>query len=265
MRITCPACAAGYDIRPEALGPEGRTVRCAGCGTKWFAEPVAEQASSAETVRPAVEPEVLPPIERIEQAPGRRTEGHDPAPVTGDTIEAAAARSVARRGTARRRDGTARPRERASRSVDLYAGWTVLLVAAGFFVGALIYRDTIVRVLPDLAALYAGVGMPVNLRGMEFRNLATRIETDDGRPVLVVEGRIDNLTDQTLAVPRLRLAVRRSEGAEVYTWAAPPPRPTIAPREQLAFRSRLTTLPPPGHDIEVRFLQTRDGWSGAAP
>jgi len=267
MRITCPACAASYDIRAEALGPAGRTVRCAGCGTKWFASPDSDDAP--EPFRAVAEPEVLPPLERPAESPPRRTE--DPTPATdtagADGIEIAAARSAARRGraTVRRRDTKRGSGEGAARSVDLYAGWTVILVAAGLFAGALVYRETIVRALPDLAAVYAAVGLPVNLRGMEFRDLATRIDTDDGRPILVVEGRIDNLTDQTLAVPRLRLAIRRAEGSEVYTWAAPPPRPTIAPREQLAFRSRLTTLPPAGHDIEVRFLHAQDGSSGAAP
>ena len=39
MIITCPACHTQFHIAPAALGANGRTVRCSGCGERWFAEP----------------------------------------------------------------------------------------------------------------------------------------------------------------------------------------------------------------------------------
>jgi predicted Zn finger-like uncharacterized protein len=42
MIIECPACATRYDIK-AAFPPEGRTVRCAKCGTVWRAMPYAEE------------------------------------------------------------------------------------------------------------------------------------------------------------------------------------------------------------------------------
>jgi len=54
MIIECPACTTRYDIK-ATLPPEGRTVRCAKCGTVWRAtpEPVEEPspALAAETPR----------------------------------------------------------------------------------------------------------------------------------------------------------------------------------------------------------------------
>lgn len=38
MIIECPACTTRYDIKAD-LPPEGRTVRCAKCGTVWRAMP----------------------------------------------------------------------------------------------------------------------------------------------------------------------------------------------------------------------------------
>ena len=38
MIIECPDCATRYDIK-SGLPPEGRTVRCAKCGTVWRAMP----------------------------------------------------------------------------------------------------------------------------------------------------------------------------------------------------------------------------------
>ena len=37
MLIVCPNCATSYMIEPAALGPAGRTVRCARCKATWFA------------------------------------------------------------------------------------------------------------------------------------------------------------------------------------------------------------------------------------
>ena len=37
MLIVCPSCASSYMIDPAAVGPAGRTVRCARCKATWFA------------------------------------------------------------------------------------------------------------------------------------------------------------------------------------------------------------------------------------
>ena len=46
MIIECPACATRYDIK-ATLPPEGRTVRCAKCGTVWRAMPHADTPEEA--------------------------------------------------------------------------------------------------------------------------------------------------------------------------------------------------------------------------
>ena len=39
MKIKCPDCSTSYEIKVEALGPEGRSVKCAKCGNRWFVSP----------------------------------------------------------------------------------------------------------------------------------------------------------------------------------------------------------------------------------
>ena len=59
MLIVCPSCATPYMIDQAALGPAGRTVRCARCRTSWFAggpEPMPNVTAVAETVAAEAQP-----------------------------------------------------------------------------------------------------------------------------------------------------------------------------------------------------------------
>lgn len=47
MQVTCPNCAAGYDVPDRLLAPSGRRMRCARCAQEFRAElPAAESETS---------------------------------------------------------------------------------------------------------------------------------------------------------------------------------------------------------------------------
>lgn len=75
MRLTCPACAAAYNV-PDAMIGEGRQMRCARCGHQWFATPSQGiiEPSEAPAAPPPAEPEpattaVLAPVPPPEPEP----------------------------------------------------------------------------------------------------------------------------------------------------------------------------------------------------
>jgi hypothetical protein len=119
-------------------------------------------------------------------------------------------------------------------------------------------RDKVASVFPDLASLYAVAGIPVNLRGLDFHDVETSETIENGVPVLAVTGSIENVSKQTVEVPRVRLAVRATSGREIYVWTAMPSKPQLAAGDVLPFAAQLASPPAGGRDVSVRFLNPRD-------
>ena len=74
------------------------------------------------------------------------------------------------------------------------------------------WRTALVRTFPQTASLFATLHLPVNLRGLAFEDVKSSEEFDQGVMVLLVDGRIVNVTNRVVEVPRLRLGVRRGGG-----------------------------------------------------
>ncbi len=88
MLIVCPTCATSYMIDQAALGPAGRTVRCARCKTSWHAggpEAAPEPVAVAQTVTVEAQP----------ARAARRTETPPPPAAAPPTAPVAAADETA--------------------------------------------------------------------------------------------------------------------------------------------------------------------------
>jgi hypothetical protein len=101
----------------------------------------------------------------------------------------------------------------------------------------------------------------VNLRGLEFADVKATRDTQEGMPVLLIDGAIKNVTKQAVEVPRLRFAMRNGAGAEIYAWTAMPERAVLPPGEAQTFTTRLASPPVEGRDLFVRFFMRRDAAS----
>ena len=115
-------------------------------------------------------------------------------------------------------------------------------------------RDNVVKQAPDLASLFEFIGFDVNLRGLEFSNLRTFREVEDGSPVLVVEGSIRNLTPDVARIPAVRLSIRSTDQQEIYAWIVEPRAQVLQGRDETRFRTILTDPPAGAADIQVRFI-----------
>jgi predicted Zn finger-like uncharacterized protein len=255
MLVVCPSCSASYRLSAAALGASGRTVRCAACRTTWFATPAEVDSADAPAEPIATTEGASPP-----GAPPGLAEPSHKLPVRanlplieGATEEAAAERPALR---ARRRP----PRSTTSKSmrVQLRPAMLVVVFGALVFAGGLIWRSSVVGFFPQTAPLYQAVGLPVNLRGLAFRDVESSETIENGTAMLHISGHIDNITKAAVSVPRLRLAVRGGDGREIYVWTVMPAKSRLGAGESLPFRAELASPPAAGRDVAVRFLTARD-------
>lgn len=253
MQLACPTCHTAFHIEPDDLGDDGRSVRCTRCRTVWRARPadllpvpvMAEaegEAAQIISVGTGLLPQVVPWNDTVMVEV-------EPSPPLAPT----AAKPLAERDWS---PAARRVAARKSRTHSRLVMATIVLAA--LVVGAIGSRASIVRAIPDLAGFYAAIGLPVNLRGLEFRSVRTTKEVHDGIPVLIIEGEIANVTRGTADVPRLRFAVNGAGETELYAWTALLPRATLPGGESVTFRSRLASPPAEGAEVVVRFLNRLD-------
>ncbi len=276
MRLDCPSCAAGFEIDPKLLGPKGRMVRCASCKTKWFAAAPAlamadesiEIVSAPDIPAPAPVPAIT--TQDREDYEARKPSSRQPeiitpqdddiafvadAPPTAphDQAEAEIVPAATRRKFVFAQAGVKKKRAASNAPLALVAAVLVAVFALG-----IIARDAVVRAAPELATVYAAIGFPVNLRGLEFQNIRTKQEIQDGVAVLSIEGEVENVVSRAVELPRVRLAVLGENGTEIYSWTALLPRSILYPHERVPFKSRLASPPADGKEVMVRFLTRAD-------
>jgi predicted Zn finger-like uncharacterized protein len=256
MLIVCPACASRYEIAEAKIGAAGRKVRCASCQTTWQIE--AQDASP-----PADEPEAEPAPD--EAAPAEFPDAPDASATAAELEEELRRAAAEEAGHASARAepaipaiATGRGRARADssetrRRIPAMAAMLAAVMTVSALGLALWQREGVVRAMPQFAALYERIGLPVNIRGLAFSAIESELVQDPQGRFLVVEGDVTNITRAVVKVPPITVMVRSADGQVLYRWTTEPPRPTLEPAELVHFRARLASPPENGRSVQVRF------------
>ncbi|MGA9600512.1 MAG: hypothetical protein WBS22_09735 [Methylocystis sp.] len=138
----------------------------------------------------------------------------------------------------------------------IFAAIVATVIGAMALIGL---REKIVRISPRAAAPYAAVGLPVNLDGLAFAGVRSRVEREGTRKALVVEGEIVNLCREANLLPPLALSVRGADGQDKYAWTTRAPKARLEGGETVAFHARLTAPPEEGAEVLVRFARNENG------
>lgn len=223
--LSCPSCSTKYRASPQAIGANGRRVRCASCSHVW----TAELDDPAEL--PALEPA---PVEAVETEPEEEVEVKEP-------VAAFRARQEAKRRTmsAAMAGGA---------WGALVAAWALVLVGAWFF------RVDVVNAMPRAASAYAAVGVDVNPYGFEVGELTITRESEHGVPLLIIEGSIRNFDRRRRDVPGLRAILRDDHDQSLLEWSVALDTPSLKPGESLAFRTIASDPPPASIEAEVTLV-----------
>lgn len=253
MLITCPTCASSYRIKAAKIGPEGRSVRCAACRETWFLTPADAVGEGDEPGLDGTAPLVSDPIADaawMEAAMAVReatAEGQTTPPEADTPRRAPRPKKEGRfAGLARRGAGHPWPISPAALlGLAVLAALPVLCLA----------RNGVVAAMPRTASLFAAVGLPVNRRGLEIRDVvAFQDPAGDERPAeLVVEGDVVGAARTVRAMPALQITVADAAGKILTTFPAPAPRAALGMGETARFRARLPNAPAQGRVVSLRF------------
>lgn len=286
--ITCPNCGTRYQVPYGTIGQAGREVQCAQCTKHWHATadappplPVPEEdddklfsaaeeraldeafeAEARVTEPPAALPAAVPinpdherTLAEIKAAIAPRAK-KEPA----NTIDPALLNKSKKAFDKRQRTMTrALPIARLRRTARLAA--FVLLV--GILVFGFTLRTDIVRWYPSLAGLYAAIGLPVNVVGLEFQNEKLLMSFRAGKPVMMITARVRSISDRTVTVPPVVVSLLNTAGAVVYEWSVTLKATEMDPGDVLDFSTEVSAPPQDAVTVRLSFTNPRNGASGA--
>ena len=96
--------------------------------------------------------------------------------------------------------------------------------------------------VPLVAAL-PQKGLPAEVEQLAFQRVHSETLVRNGVTTLVVEGELVNNSATDVVVPAIRVSLRSTAGAEVYSWLVEPDKAGLAPGGSIGFRSAVSAPP----------------------
>ncbi|PHS38475.1 MAG: hypothetical protein COA91_08095 [Robiginitomaculum sp.] len=259
MILTCPECATRFQIADDAVGSNGRTVRCSQCSTTWFvaAEPDALALNEAEKYEVQKQEDLREEIIRKPvsdmsgeipalDADSHHEDGLLPSFEPDETLQVGAHATI--------RDQAERKKVR-RRLLDVGMIWIVTLVILALFaLAAYLFRAKIVAQFPGAAPVYRAIGLEANSSGLEIYGLETREGNTDGVEVLIVTGKIKNFDTKPRNVEMIRLNFKNTAGEVLASWVVEPPKSVLKPGETISFISQYPNRPVGATKLAPEFI-----------
>ena len=251
MILNCPACKTRYLVPDSAIGPNGRSVRCASCRHSWFQEAAIPEKELIEaTASPQAEAVAKPePAADHDWAPASPAspvmQSAPPPPMSASPDYGASESSFAH-------EPPFRPRRNPAKLWTMAAiAFAALVIAAG---GALYYFGA-----PQWMSGYQFASIDETPLLIELSQKQDRRTLPDGTEYFAASGTIINPTTTDQDVPPMLVILRDAGGRIVYSWKMNPPEKSLAPGAKINFNEAKLDVPRGASQLEVGWAdQSRD-------
>ena len=257
MILTCPACSASYNVPAEAIGAEGRTVRCKKCKHEWFQK--GEKRALEDLINLIESTDIE--VDDIAFDDGKKKVS--PPPVKKEKIPLKQQlRPVA---TAFQKliplklknylfSGPKRS------FLSHFASFMVAMALFSLLLLALVsFRGGITSVMPSLAPVYEAAGFPLT----NYARLNPEESLTIDRIALVGEGdkreitgNLINLTSQNIKVPTFKLEYLDETGKVIQEGQAHLPVKIVQKEQAFAFNIAVSPDAPKNFtSVKVSFIE----------
>lgn len=298
MIIVCPSCTTKYLVADTAIGPAGRTVRCAACKHSWHQAPPPEEAQrdlvghSRQPAEDTATPDrfgweetekrrAAPAPGPVEPKPSRPqpvgdveppswaqepTVDEQPQDDSHWSFQAQPSISVSTWRTSQNAAKVAAAqRGKFRRNPEVFWG----RVAAVLFVGLAglnlvlwghspISRSDIKRTLGIKAGTEEAVERAAKNLRISYPPPPPPTEIANGRWLQTIQGKIENPTAEVQQMPPLRGVMLDAEGNTVHTWQFRTTQNQILAGQSITFTTVVEDFPPTARRLRITFDGTQD-------
>ena len=236
MILTCPDCSTRYLTKREAIGPNGRTVRCASCSATWFvaAEPdvidlkdnIDDAQSPISAIQSSSSAASTPALTAAASAAGFEASSSSSKPASDFFKDAPIAErdndippSFGPSGP-HEEFRNARDREKVRKRIfGVSLIWIITLLIL-ITAAALLYvfREKIVQKFPESATVYQAFGIEATLSGLALSDVTPRNITHNGETVMIINGKVSNPNTTARDIPMTVWSLHAKDGETLAEW-----------------------------------------------